>query len=62
MPGEDRFLDMLYAEIKECRKDIAELRTDVSSLKTEMKFKSGLWGALAGAIPSMIALTLLWFK
>lgn len=44
--------------VTELRHDVAQLRVDVARLQ----LKSGIWGAMAGAIPAIAALLFLLLK
>jgi hypothetical protein len=35
---------------------ISRLESDVAVLKSEIRLKSGVWGAIAGAIPAAVAI------
>lgn len=55
-------LDAQHSDIQKVKDDVSGIRTeDIPGLKTEialLKLKSGVFGALAGMIPVLIALLL----
>ena len=51
-------LDRLNKWSSEIAARQTSILVEVSSLKTEMKFRAGLWGLIAGAIPATIGLVI----
>lgn len=57
----DRKLDQFRADdLARLRAEIAEVRLGLATLKTTVEIRSGVWGAIGGAIPMVIA-ALIWF-
>ena len=53
-------LERLNEKIEQMVEKIIEINNAVSSLKAELRFKTGVWGALGGAIPVAVFL-IFWF-
>jgi hypothetical protein len=57
----DRKLDAFSKdEITKLRAEISAIQLAVATLKTTVDLKSGVWGAIGGAIPALIA-ALIWY-
>ena len=52
--------DMRSAEMAFRNAEIGRVTTEIALLKQELRFKAGLWGAVTGAVPSLIA-AVVWF-
>lgn len=56
----------LMAEIKSLKTQVValenEFKSELNGIKREMVFRGGVWGLIAGAIPSSIALIYVIFK
>ena len=55
-------LDSLTDSYKELASSYNDLNTEFQVFKIEMKLKSGVWGLLAGAIPSAIVIGVMFLK
>ncbi len=62
-------IDRIYGLLKDVsnqvhaqNEQVIMLRIDIATLKTELKFKSGLWGFAAGAVPALILIALEYLK
>jgi hypothetical protein len=56
--GEIPSLNLLYENTREIRLDLNEIRETLTEVRIEvggLKIKAGVWGALAGLIPTLVA-------
>jgi hypothetical protein len=57
----DRKLDSFRGDdMSKLRAEMAEIRLGLATLRTTVDLKSGVWGAIGGAIPAAIA-ALIWY-
>lgn len=56
---------LILETLKEIKQRLDRIEREVSIIKVEnraLEIKAGLWGALAGAIPTALAALLLWLR
>jgi len=57
----DRKMDLFRNdEVAKIRKEISDFEIKLATLKTTVDLKSGVWGAIGGMIPAVIA-ALIWY-
>ena len=55
---------LVMSELRQLREDLKSARSEINDIRVEMttlKVKAGLWGLLAGAVPSSVAVLLHFF-
>jgi len=61
----EKFVDYLADELHEVEKVTKDIAKDISELKTEQavqKVKSGMWGAISGALTALGMIAIFLFK
>lgn len=46
----------------EMKRELTEIKIELNSLKKDIYYRSGLWGAIGGALPATVALCIWFFK
>jgi hypothetical protein len=52
----------LRADVQEMEKKLTVMTTEIEVLKVTLQFKSGLWGAAAGALPVLLLIAIWFFQ